>query len=117
VRAIFLHGVLDVVLAAQDRLEDHIVGARPEEIHVDTDLLKMPTECSQGPLVSEIILFAIFILDELVVLLVDGVVGEVHVLVVLVDLRGVGLTGKSGQALLKYVHSQWLVACNQHIDS
>ena len=77
----------------------------------------MPTECSERPLVSVIILFTIFILDELVVLLIDGVVRQVHVLVILVDLRGVGLTGKSGQALLKYVYSQRLVARNQHIDS
>lgn len=65
----------------------------------------MPTECSQGPLVAKIILFTVLIFDELVVLLVDRIVGEMHILVILVDLRGVSLTGKSGQTLLKYVYS------------
>ena len=46
----------------------------------------MLTESSEGPFIAHIILLCIFILDEVLVLFVDGVVGEVHVLVVLVYL-------------------------------
>lgn len=40
-----------------------------------------------------------------------------HILVIFVDLRGVGFRGKSGKALLEDVHPEWFVASNQHVHS
>ena len=44
---ILLHGILHVILAAQERLDDNIISSRPQEIHVYTNLLEMPTESTQ----------------------------------------------------------------------
>ena len=46
----------------------------------------MATESTKRPLITKVILFTILIFDELLILFVDRVVGQVHVLVVLVYL-------------------------------
>jgi len=56
-------------------------------------------------------------LDELVIFLVDAVVGEMHILIVLVNLGGVCLTSESRQTLLKYIDSQRLITCDEYVDS
>jgi hypothetical protein len=56
-------------------------------------------------------------LDELIVLLVDTVVGEMHVLIVLVNLGGICLTGESCQTLLEYIDSQRFITCDEDVDS
>jgi hypothetical protein len=77
----------------------------------------MTTESSEGPLVTKIILLAILILNELFVLLIDGIIGQMHILVVLIDLGGISFTGESSKTLLEDVDPQWLVASDQHIDT
>lgn len=58
---------------------------------------------AKTPFESKVILLWIFILNEVFILFIDRVVGEMHVSIVLVDLRGVGFTCKSGQSFLKDV--------------
>jgi len=65
---------LDVVLRTKQCSDDQVVDAGPKQIHVDAHLLKMFAERTERPLISEIILFAILVSDELVVLFVDCVI-------------------------------------------
>jgi len=74
-------------------------------------------EGRQRPFESKIILFNVLILHKVVVFLINRVVGEVHVLVVLVDLGGVGLGGKASQSLLEDVGAHGLVAGDEHVDA
>ena len=53
----------------------------------------------------------------MLVLLVDGIICQMHILVIFVELGSVCLRGKSGQAFLVDVDSQRLVASDHHIDS
>ena len=117
-----MHGVLllsldDVVLSTRDSLEDDVEDSRPQEAHVDANCLQVLTEGRETPLEAKVVVLAVFVLDEVLVLLVDGVVGQVHVLVVFVELGSVSLRGEPGQALLVDVHSQRLVASHNHIDA
>ena len=89
--AIFLHTGLHIVLAAEQGLQDDIEDSRPKEVHVDTNLLQVLAEGSQTPFVSKVVLLIVLVLNELLILLVDRVVGQVHELVVFVDLLSVGL--------------------------
>lgn len=40
-----------------------------------------------------------------------------HVLVVLVDLRGISFTCKPGKTFLKHINSHWLIRRHQHVES
>ena len=95
-RPVFLHGRLHVVLPAKNRLDDHIVDARPKQVHIDANLLQVLAESAQTPFVAEIVLLCVLILNETIVLLINGVVSQVHVFVLLVDLLGVSFRGESG---------------------
>jgi len=77
----------------------------------------MPAKGSQRPLITKVVLLAIFILDELVILLVDTVVGEMHILVVLVYLGGICLTSESRQTLLENIDPEWFITCDENVDS
>lgn len=77
----------------------------------------MRAEGTQAPLKADVVLLLVLVLDEVVVLLVDGVVGQVHELVVLVDLGGVGLRGETRKAFLVDVDLKGLVAGHQHVDA
>ena len=90
-RPILLHGCLHVVLSTEQGLQDDIVDSGPEQVHIDAYLLEMFAEGTQTPFVAKIVVLLILVLKELVILLVDGVVGQVHVPVVLVDFLRVGL--------------------------
>lgn len=73
-RPVFLHGRLHVVFTAKNRLDDHIVDARPKQVHIDANLLQVFAESAQTPLVAEIVLLCVLILNETIVLLINGVV-------------------------------------------
>ena len=51
----------------------------------------MLTESAQTPLVAEVVILRVLVLEEFVILLIDRVVRQVHIPVVLVDLLSVGL--------------------------
>lgn len=72
---------------------------------------------SQRPLVAEVVLLGVLVLNESFILLIDRVIGQVHVLVVLVDLLGVGFGGETSKTLLENVDSQRFIAGNQHVDA
>jgi len=72
---------------------------------------------TEGPLVTVVVLLGVLVLDEPLILLIDRVVRQVHVLVLLVDLLSVSLRGKASKSLLVYVDSQWLVAGNHAVDA
>lgn len=71
----------------------------------------------QTPFETKIIVFCTFILHEMLVLFVDRVVRQVHVLVVLVELGCVRLRRKSRQSFFIDVYSQGFVASYDNIDS
>ena len=96
---------MHVVVTAGERLQDHIVDARPHEVHIDAHLLEMIAKRSQTPLKADVVLLGVLILHKLIVLLVNRIVREVHVAIVLVELSRVALTGEACQALLVDVHS------------
>ena len=65
----------------------------------------MFTESSEGPLVAEVVLFCVLVLDESVIFLIYGVVGQMHVLIILVDFLSIGFRGKPGEAFLENIDS------------
>jgi len=77
---------VNVVVAAGQRFHNHIVNARPHEVHVDAYLLKVITEGRQAPLKADIVLLGILILHKLFILFIDGVVGQMHVAIILIEL-------------------------------
>ena len=69
--SILLHGVLDVVFSSQNGLDDNIVSPRPQQIHVNPNLLEMAAESSKRPFVTEVILLTVLVLDKFVIFLID----------------------------------------------
>lgn len=61
----------------------------------------------------------ILVEDELLIFLIDGVVGEVHahVLHILLIRSNVGLSGESSQPFPEDEHSQWVYSCHQNVDA
>ena len=116
-RRIFLHGSLNIVLTTEKSLQNDVVNTRPEQVHVDTDLLEVLAESSERPLVTVVVLLSVLVLDEPVVLLIDRVVREMHVLVLLVYLLGVRLGSKASETLLVHINTQRLVAGNHDVDA
>ena len=77
----------------------------------------MLAERSKTPFVAKIILLSVLVLNKLFVLFVNGVVSQMHVLVLLVDLLGVSLGGEPGKTFLKHIDTKGLVACDADINS
>ena len=77
----------------------------------------MLAECAQAPLEAEVILLRVLVLHEVLILLIDRVIRQVHVLVVLIYLGGVGLRGEPSQSLLEDIYPQRLIASNQNVDA
>ena len=46
----------------------------------------MSAERSKRPFVAKIVLLAILILDEFLILFVDGVIGQMHIFIIFIDL-------------------------------
>lgn len=76
----------------------------------------MLAEGTKGPLVAKVILLGVLVLDETLILLVDRVVRQVHVLILLVDFLGVGLGGKTCESLLEDVNFKRLVPRDDYVD-
>jgi hypothetical protein len=77
----------------------------------------MWTKSAERPFESNIILLLVLILDKIVIFLIDRIVCQMHELIVFIYLLGVGLTGKSSQTLLVYIHSQWLIWGYEYINA
>ena len=65
------------MFSREKRFYDNVINLGPEKIHVDLDLFKMFAKSRETPLESIIIVLKIFVMDVVIRLLVDGVVGEV----------------------------------------
>jgi len=46
----------------------------------------MPAKGSKRPLVAKIVLLAVFILDELLILFINGIIGQMHIFIILIYL-------------------------------
>lgn len=77
----------------------------------------MFTESTEGPLETEIILLSVLILDEVIVFLIDGIISQMHVLVVLIDLRSIGLTGETSEAFLENIDTHGFIRGDEDIDT
>ena len=115
--AILFHSILDVVLTAQQGFEDNVIDSGPEQVHIDTDLLKMAAKSTEGPFVAIIVLLAVLVFNKLFILLVNRVVSQVHVLVSFIDFRGISLRSESSKTLLENINSHWLIRSNKYINS
>ena len=72
---------------------------------------------AERPFIAKVVLFAVLVCNKLIVLLVDWVVGQMHVLVLFVYFLGVSFTRKPSQTFLMDVYSQRLVASYAHVDA
>ncbi len=77
----------------------------------------MIAKSSETPFEANIVLLCIFVLDKFVVLFVDGVVCQVHIPIVFIELSGIALRCKAGKTFLVNIDSQWFVACDYYVDS
>ncbi len=58
------------MLASDHALDDDVVDAAPEQVHVDAYLLQVRAEGAQAPLKAHVVLLLVLILHEVIVLLV-----------------------------------------------
>ena len=91
---ILLDSSLYIVLSAEQCFNNDIIDTRPEKVHIDTNLLKMLAESTQTPLIAEIVLLCVLILDKPVIFLVDGIISQMHILILFVYLLSVGFRGE-----------------------
>ena len=77
----------------------------------------MSTESTKRPFVAKVVLLTIFVLDEFFIFLVDGIIGQMHVLVVFVNFGSICFACKSGQTFLKDVDTERLVASYKDVDT
>ena len=86
----------DGVLGRQEALDDDIEDARPEEVHVDVNLLQVLAEGGKAPLEAEVVVVQILVLYIVLALFIDRVIRQVHELISLGGMGGVFLRGKAG---------------------
>jgi hypothetical protein len=98
-------------------LNEYIEYSGPEKRHIDAHSFKMLAKGTQTPFKAEIIMLRIIILDKIFILLVNRVVGQVHILIIFVKLGSVCLGCKSCKAFLVNVEPERLVACHHNVDS
>jgi hypothetical protein len=115
--AVFLHCLNYVMLPTNNCLDKYIINSGPQEAHINPYLLKMLTERTQTPLETEVVLFTVFILDKVIILLIDRVICQMHIFIVLIYFTRIGFTCKPCQTFLEYVNSHRLVTGNQYVDS
>ena len=80
----FLVSTKQGTLDAEKRLDNNIVDFGPQQANIDAHIFKVALQRGQRPLVAEVLLSRIFVLNEGVTLLVDTIVGQVAKLLLLV---------------------------------
>jgi hypothetical protein len=65
----------DIVLSTGQGLDEHIKDSRPEKGHIDSNRFQMLAKGGKTPLESKVIMLCTFILDKVIVFLVNGIVG------------------------------------------
>ena len=107
----------DMVLTGDKTLDDDIIDATPEEVHVDVDLLEVLAEGGEGPLETVVVVLQVVIMHVVLTLFVDAVVGQVHKLVCFRVLRLVLFGSKASKSLLENIDSKWLDTGDKHINA
>ena len=77
----------------------------------------MIAEGREGPFESNIILLFVFILHKLVILLVDWVISEMHILVIFIEFSRVWLRCKPRKSFFENIDPQRFIWSDDHIDS
>jgi hypothetical protein len=77
----------------------------------------MFAEGTQTPLETVVVLLCVLILHEVLILLIDRVVSQMHVLVVLVNFRRVCFRSETGETLLENINTQRFITSNQNVDA
>ena len=96
----FLVGVVECVLRREEALNDYIKDSGPKKIHVDVYLLKVLTEGRQTPLEAIVIMLQTLVLNIVLTLLIDRVVGQMNKFVFNSVIRVVLLRGKTCKSFL-----------------
>ena len=71
----------------------------------------------ETPLEAKVVVLCLFILNKILILLINRVIRQMHVSVILVELGGVGFRGKTGKAFLIDIEPQRLIASHDHVYS
>jgi hypothetical protein len=111
--------VLQHGLPHQQGLHDECIDLSLYLFHIIPLACEQVVDGSEGALVADVHVVLAGIEDELLVGLIDGVVGEVDEVVLQVLLPGplVGLGGEPGQPLLVDVDPHWVAPVDQHVDA
>lgn len=104
--------------STDDGLNGHIVDLVLEHCHIDPCLLQLSKHTRNRPLMTHSHVITAIVEDELRVVLVDGIVGQVDVLLLQIGSRRlqVGFSGQSGQTLLIHIQSQRVGPAKQYVD-
>lgn len=77
----------------------------------------MVLQCGEGPLISEVALRYVLVLDEVLALFVNAIVRQVSVHIGLYAIKVVGLAREAHESLVVDVDLQGIEICNEHIES
>lgn len=77
----------------------------------------MLTECRKTPLEAKVIMLGLLVLNEVIVLLINRVISQMHVPIILVEFCSVSLGSETCETFLVNVKSQRFVASNHNINS
>lgn len=115
--SIFLLCLNHVVFTKRHGFDNDVEYTRPKERHVNTDSFQVLAEGGETPLEAKVVVLGLLVLHEVVVLLVDRVVCQMHIPIILVEFCCVRLRGETCQALLVNVESQRLVTSDHNVYS
>ena len=106
-------------VAGDDGLDNNVVDVLLEQLDVLALAGDMLEDGSQRPLVPHVHVLHALVEYEFGAVLIDGVVGQVHKLVlqVLAPRRAVLLCRKSGQPLLVHKYAEWVNSRDEHVDA
>ena len=108
---------LDLGVDAKERLEDDVVDAGPEQIHVDAHLFEVFRQSPQTPLVPAVVHICVHVVDVLIVFLVDREVGQVRKFGALPSRRVILLRRKPTKPLVVNVNAPRVHRSDRHIHT
>ena len=104
------------MLCRQEALDNDVEDARPEQIHVDIDLLQMLAKSRQAPLKAIIVILQVLILDVILAFLIYRVVCQVDKLVPFGIIRSILLSGESSETFFEHIDAQRFHTGYAHVD-
>lgn len=123
--AILIIGLGELVLMAHQRLPKHyrldedVIDSFLEALHIETVFTDILQHRAHRPFVARRHVLSALVEYEVRVLLIDGVVREVHAhfLEVILIRLDVGLGGQASQSLLVNVQPHWIGPTQQYVNS